>query len=82
MEKKMNTKSIFTSKRFQNTLFLFFSVIVLLAMLVGCSPSNSFGTGASAEELAAVDFTPLQRDDWEVSTPKEQGLDPELVAEL
>jgi CubicO group peptidase (beta-lactamase class C family) len=34
------------------------------------------------EELEAVDYTPLLRDDWNVSTPEEQGLDPTLVAEL
>jgi CubicO group peptidase (beta-lactamase class C family) len=34
------------------------------------------------EELEAVDYTPLPGDDWEVSTPAEQGLDPMLVAEL
>jgi CubicO group peptidase (beta-lactamase class C family) len=34
------------------------------------------------EELAAVEYTPLLRDDWKVSTPSEQGLDPMLVAEL
>ena len=39
--------------------------------------------GPSAEELAAVDYAPLELDDgWEVSTPEEQGLDPALVAEL
>jgi len=34
------------------------------------------------EELEAVDYAPLLRDDWKVSTPAEQGLDPMLVAEL
>jgi len=34
------------------------------------------------EELEAVDYTPLPGDDWQVSTPTEQGLDPKLVAEL
>lgn len=43
-------------------------------MLVGCGPS--------ADELAAVDFTPLTGDGWQVSTPEEQGVDPMLVAEL
>jgi CubicO group peptidase (beta-lactamase class C family) len=46
-------------------------------MLVGCGPS-----GPSAEELEAVEYTPLPGDDWKVSTPAEQGLDPMLVAEL
>jgi CubicO group peptidase (beta-lactamase class C family) len=34
------------------------------------------------EELEAVEYTPLPGDDWKVSTPAEQGLDPMLVAEL
>jgi CubicO group peptidase (beta-lactamase class C family) len=34
------------------------------------------------EELEAVEYTPLPGDDWRVSTPAEQGLDPMLVAEL
>ena len=33
------------------------------------------------EELEAVEYAPLHRDDWRVSTPAEQGLDPMLVAE-
>jgi len=35
-----------------------------------------------AEELAAAEYTPLPGDDWKVSTPLEQGLDPALVGEL
>jgi CubicO group peptidase (beta-lactamase class C family) len=34
------------------------------------------------EELEAVEYTPLPGDDWRVSTPAEQGLDPMLVAAL
>jgi len=34
------------------------------------------------EDLAAVEYTPLPGDDWKVSTPAEQRLDPMLVAEL
>ncbi|MFC1902394.1 serine hydrolase domain-containing protein [Chloroflexota bacterium] len=43
-------------------------------MLVGCGPST--------EDLEVVDYTPLPGDDWKVSMPAEQGLDPTLVAEL
>ncbi|MFC2069379.1 hypothetical protein ACFLTP_10305 [Chloroflexota bacterium] len=32
--------------------------------------------------METVNYTPLSRDDWKVSTPAEQGLDPILVAEL
>jgi len=46
-------------------------------MLVGCGPS-----GPSVEDLEALEYAPLSGDDWEVSTPGEQGLDPMLVAEL
>jgi CubicO group peptidase (beta-lactamase class C family) len=62
------------SKRRQSSLLLFTSVILILSMLAGCGPST--------EELEAVDYTPLPGDDWQVSTPAEQGLDPKLVAEL
>ena len=47
---------------------------LLLSILVSCGPS--------AADLQAVDYTPLVRDDWQVSTPTEQGLDPLLVAEM
>lgn len=36
----------------------------------------------ATEELEAGEYTPMPRDGWEVSTPAQQGLDPELVAEL
>jgi CubicO group peptidase (beta-lactamase class C family) len=49
--------------------------ILSLSGLAGCG-------GPSIEELGAVEYTPLVRDDWAVSTPEEQGLDPMLVAEL
>jgi CubicO group peptidase (beta-lactamase class C family) len=46
-------------------------------MLVGCIPSSP-----SIEDLETVEYKPLSGDDWEVSTPAEQGLDPMLVAEV
>ena len=48
--------------------------ILILSTLAGCLPP--------IEDLEAVDYTPLTRDDWEVSTPEAQGLDPMLVAAL
>lgn len=50
------------------------SVLLILAALVGCGPS--------AQDLALVDYAPLVRNDWDVSTPEAQGLDPMLVARL
>ena len=43
-------------------------------MLVGCSPA--------IENPTPLDYTPLNGNDWQVSTPVEQRLDPMLVAEL
>ena len=58
----------------QLNLCLFSGLVVLLSLLVGCSPSDA--------ELEAVDYTPLPGDDWQQSTPADQGLDPMLVARL
>ncbi|MFN2218583.1 MAG: serine hydrolase domain-containing protein [Anaerolineae bacterium] len=55
---------------------------VALVLLVLASIALAGCGGPSAEELAAVDYTPLALGDWPVSTPEEQGLDPALVAEL
>ena len=57
------------------SLFRIISMIVLISVLIGCG-------GPSAAELATVDYTPLPGDDWNVSTPEEQGLDSELVSEM
>ena len=65
---------MYTSKQRQHSIFLIISVILILSMLVGCGPST--------EDLEAVEYTPLVKEDWEVSTPAEQGLDPMLVAEI
>jgi CubicO group peptidase (beta-lactamase class C family) len=50
------------------------SVALVLSMLVGCGPS--------LKELEAVDYAPLPGDDWIISTPEAEGLDPLLVAEM
>jgi CubicO group peptidase (beta-lactamase class C family) len=62
------------SKRCQRSILLITSTILMLTMLIGCSPSP--------KDLEAVKYTPPTGDDWKVSTPAEQGLDPMLVAEL
>jgi CubicO group peptidase (beta-lactamase class C family) len=61
-------------KRHHYSFILFTSIILILSMLAGCGPST--------EDLEAVDYKPLAGDDFEVSTPEEQGLDPMLVAEM
>ena len=58
----------------QYSLLIITIVLLVMSALAICGPS--------IEDLLAVDYTPLPGDDWEVSTPAEQGLDPMLVAEL
>ena len=70
----MTIKENNPTKKRQHSLLLFSSMILILSILVGCGPS--------ATELAAIDYTPLPGDDWQISIPAEQGLDPELVAKL
>ena len=65
---------LFCSQGRRYSFLLITSVTLILSMLVGCGPST--------EDLEAVEYTPLPGDDWKVSTPEEQGLDPMLVAEL
>ena len=62
----------FRVKGLQPILVLFASVFLILSDMVGCSPK--------AEDLESVEYGPLRRNDWPVSTPAEQGLDPALVA--
>ena len=64
----------FRPKRRQGPFLIFTGAILILSMLIGCGPST--------EELEAVEYTPLPGNDWDVSTPAEQGLNPMLVAEL
>jgi CubicO group peptidase (beta-lactamase class C family) len=56
----------------ESCLFVCFMLVLLL--LTGCE--------ASQPEIAAVNYTPLPMDDWELSTLTEEGLDPLQVAEL
>jgi CubicO group peptidase (beta-lactamase class C family) len=57
-----------------------YSLLVITIVLLVMSALPSYGP--SIEDLLAVDYTPLPGDDWEVSMPAEQGLDPMLVAEM
>jgi CubicO group peptidase (beta-lactamase class C family) len=65
---------MYISMQRQNSFLLVTFVILILFSVVGCGPSQA--------DLTAVDYTPLPGDGWELSTPAEQGLDPDLVAEL
>jgi len=62
------------STRHQRSSLIIASAFLVLSTLAGCGPR--------AEELATVGYAPLAGDDWKLSTPAEQGLDPMLVAEL
>jgi CubicO group peptidase (beta-lactamase class C family) len=58
----------------QSFLLSLTSAILIISFLVGCGPSLA--------DLEAVDYTPLPGGEWQVSTPLEQGLAPNLVARL
>lgn len=59
------------------------SSILILVSLSGCDgTSGSEAESPSAGTLPVVEYHPLPGDDWEVSTPEEQGLDPALIDEL
>lgn len=51
--------------------------IFILTLLAGCDSS-----APSIEDFESIDYRPLPGDDWQISTPEEQGLEPMLVAEL
>ncbi len=53
-------------------------IIAIVLLVISALP----GSGPSIDDLLAVDYTPLPGDDWDVSAPAEQGLDPMLVADL
>lgn len=63
-----------SSKRRQRSLLRFIIMILVVVSLVGCAPSR--------QGQESVTYTPLPGDDWKVSTPTEQGLDPALIEEL
>jgi CubicO group peptidase (beta-lactamase class C family) len=73
-EEPMPSKEKRATNAYQGSFLLVTLVILMLSVLVRCGPSTA--------ELEAVDFSPLPGDDWKVSTPAEQGLDPMLVAQL
>ncbi|QQS37082.1 MAG: serine hydrolase [Ignavibacteriales bacterium] len=50
--------------------------------LINTRPQIAEMLKIETEELKEVTFTPLQRNDWKISTPEEQGLNPLLVSQL
>jgi CubicO group peptidase (beta-lactamase class C family) len=70
----MAKKTRFNFNWRQYSLLIIAVVLLVISALPGCGPSM--------EDLLAVDYTPLAGEDWEVSAPAKQGLDPMLVAEV
>lgn len=54
--------------------YILTAFFLTFSSLIGCGPSTG--------DLEKIDYTPLPINDWEISTPREQGLDPMIVAEL
>ena len=61
-------------QRYRERLLLLLLMAATLMFFTGCGPS--------VDDLASVDYTPIEREDWEISTPEDEGIDPELVAEV
>ena len=59
----MITREKNQKKKVQRVIICIISMVVVLELLVACGPS--------AEELEAVDYTPLPGGDWAISTPEE-----------
>ena len=74
MVQQISRCSLVRLNRRKYPLLIIASVLLVMSALPGCGPS--------IEDLLAVDYTPLPGDDWEASTPAEQGLDPMLVAQV
>jgi CubicO group peptidase (beta-lactamase class C family) len=74
MRKHIMRFPLFCSEGSQHLMFLTVSVILTLITLIGCAPRT--------EVLKTIKYAPVQRNDWNVSTPAEQELDPMLVAEM
>jgi len=53
-------------------------ILILTILSSGCLA----GCGRPSANLENVNYAPPANDEWEISTPEEQGLDPELVAKL
>jgi len=64
----------FNSSGRRRSLLSITSAALVLTTVAGCGPSS--------DDLKAVHYAPLAGNDWKVSTPAEQGLDPKLVGEL
>jgi len=69
----MKLKSMRPTAKINAALIPVFTSLTFM-LFAACGPSDV--------ELAAVDYAPLPGEDWQVSTPEERDLDPELVAEL
>ena len=48
--------------------------LIMLLLIAGC--------GSNRVNLDTVDYTPLSGGVWEISTPEDQGLEPDLIAKL
>jgi CubicO group peptidase (beta-lactamase class C family) len=57
--------------------------MLIVASLSGCDDAAETEPGLSTEEtVLKAEYRPLPGDDWEVSTPGEQGLDTALIEEV
>jgi hypothetical protein len=62
------------TKRGGRVFALFAALSLVMSVLASCGPST--------QDLQAIKYAPIVRDDWEVSTPEQQELDPMLVVKM
>jgi len=72
--KRMQNGASEATGRIGSSFFSCMGAVAGALLLNACGPSPA--------ELAAVDYAPLPGQGWMVSSPEEQGLDPQRVAEL
>jgi CubicO group peptidase (beta-lactamase class C family) len=63
-----------SSRYFVRTICIWTALILTLLLLAAC--------GDSPDETAAIDYSPMPGEGWEVASPGDQTLDPELVGAL
>ncbi len=59
---------------YQSCFCIFISFLFIFVTLLGCEPAKG--------NLEKIDYTPLPLNDWNVSTPEAQGLDPNDIVKL
>ena len=61
-------------QHYTNGLFLLVFIAAIPVLFTSCGPS--------ADDLASINYIPIEREDWQISTPETEGIDSTLMAEV